>query len=233
MYDEGELGLSRAILELVEDPSAIWMTADEGHFLFDGPGMEDGLVYVSEGAVQQIAMNAGGRRVVMRDVPSGDFIGEVAAIERRPRQGSIVTTERTRACLIPARALQDRLAADPVFALALLQRVAACTATLTTRLAEQALLTTRERLCAELLRLSRPRWRAAAPDQRVISPPPLQSALADKIASRREVVSREISALAREGLLAKGRTGLVLLDVEELERIASRLVDDPEVGAAA
>jgi CRP-like cAMP-binding protein len=55
----------------------------------------------------------------------------------------------------------------------------------------------RERLAAELLRLSRQR----ADGRRVISPPPPHHLLAARIGVRRETVSLALSSLAREGLV--------------------------------
>jgi hypothetical protein len=70
-------------------------------------------------------------------------------------------------------------------------------------------------LC-ELLRLSR--LRSGSSGERIITPPPLQNDLAARIGSRREVVSRELSALVRDGLVAKARGALVLTNPAELNR---------------
>ena len=54
-----------------------------------------------------------------------------------------------------------------------------------------------------------------------MSPPPTQRELAERIGSRREVVSRELSALEKESLLEKTRGALVLVDPPVLsDRIA-------------
>ena len=88
--------------------------------------------------------------------------------------------------------------------------------TLNQRLAEQSFLQAKHRLYAELLRLSKPR--AANPSQRSISPPPTQKELAERIGTRREVVSRELNSLAKEGIFEKTRGALVLVNVAELQK---------------
>ena len=91
--------------------------------------------------------------------------------------------------------------------------------TLNRKLSEHAYLTAVERLCCELLRQSRPRLGRVG--QRCVSPPPNQQELADRIGSRREVVSRTISTLEKEEVLEKTRSALVLLDPDELNRRVS------------
>jgi CRP/FNR family transcriptional regulator, cyclic AMP receptor protein len=87
--------------------------------------------------------------------------------------------------------------------------------TLNQRLSEYAFLTAKQRLCAELLRLSRPR--AANEGQRIVSPPPLQRELADRISTQREVVTRELASLSRKGIIEKTRGGLVLVQPARLQ----------------
>ena len=70
-----------------------------------------------------------------------------------------------------------------------------------------------------MLRLSKPR--AQAPDERIVSPPPLQKDLADHIGTQREVVTRELSALKKLGLVDSTRGGLVLLKPDGLNQIIS------------
>jgi CRP-like cAMP-binding protein len=82
------------------------------------------------------------------------------------------------------------------------------------RHAEHTMLTAGQRLCAMLMRLSRPR--AANPSQRIVSPPPTHEALSEMIGCRREVVSREISTLTKAGVIERSRGGLVLLQPELL-----------------
>ena len=87
------------------------------------------------------------------------------------------------------------------------------------RLAEHSFLQAKHRLYTELLRLSK--QRPGHEGQRSVSPPPIQRELADRIGSRREVVSRELNALERQGIIEKTRGAIILADVEELQRRVS------------
>ena len=57
--------------------------------------------------------------------------------------------------------------------------------------------------------------------QRSVSPPPIQRELADRIGSRREVVSRELNSLERQGIIEKTRGAIILANVGELQRRVS------------
>ena len=88
--------------------------------------------------------------------------------------------------------------------------------TLANRVNEFTTLDGRDRICAELLRLSRPETGHAA--RAVVSPPPTHAEIAARISVRREAVSREIKALERAGLIERRRGALVLTDVVRLRR---------------
>jgi CRP-like cAMP-binding protein len=71
----------------------------------------------------------------------------------------------------------------------------------------------RQRLMAELLRLSRDRGNG----ERVLSPPPQQAVLAHRLGTRRETVSREMAEMARAELLTVDRRAIVLHRPEALQ----------------
>ncbi|MGI9356103.1 MAG: helix-turn-helix domain-containing protein, partial [Rhizobiaceae bacterium] len=56
---------------------------------------------------------------------------------------------------------------------------------------------------------------------RIISPALPQAEIADRISSRREIVSREMKDLERLGVLDRERGGLVITDPKELKRLAA------------
>jgi CRP-like cAMP-binding protein len=86
---------------------------------------------------------------------------------------------------------------------------------LNARLAEHAIFDLKHRLYSELLRLSHPR--AGHDGERIVTPPPFHHVIAARIGCRREQVSRELSALAAEGLVDKTRGGLVIVKPQVLE----------------
>jgi CRP/FNR family transcriptional regulator, cyclic AMP receptor protein len=179
---------------------------------FDDPTTE--VFLIASGTVRVAVRSAGGRELVLNEIGAGDIIGEIAAIDGAPRSANVTTTVRSRLCALPADAFLDIVYNSPAVCERLLRRLAAKLRLQTERALEREALSVRQRLCAELLRLSRPRPAAGGgagePAARVVSPPPPQHEIAARIGARREAVSREMTDLERLGLLQRSPTAIVL-----------------------
>ena len=171
--------------------------------------------FLLSGDVRIIIRMAVGKEVILGEIGAGGFFGEISAIDGEPRSANVTTLTRARICIMPAAVFREILREAPDVALAVLEKFARRNRDLNTRLAEHSFLKARHRLCSELLRLSRPR--SGKENQRIVSPPPTQKELAERIGARREVVSREINVMEREGLIEKARGGLVIPDVGALQ----------------
>lgn len=191
-----------------------WRNFEPNEYILDYGDETTDVMFIVSGKARVLVLSASGRKVILNEMGPGECVGELSALDGRERSASVQALEPTRVCFMPAPLFVDVVTTTPPIALRCMQLITARFRDLSDRMVEHAFLTARQRLCAELLRLSRPRWNK--PDQRVISPPPRQEDIADRIASRREVISRELSALAREGLVEKTRGGLVLLNLTEL-----------------
>jgi CRP-like cAMP-binding protein len=172
--------------------------------------------FVLSGKVRIIHRISLGKEVILGEMADGEFFGEIAAIDSNSRSANVTTLTRARICIMPQKCFLDILREAPEVALDVLKMFAARVRALNLRLAEHSFLQAKHRLYSELLRLSKPR--SGHPDQRVVSPPPIQRELAERIGTRREVVSRELNQMEREGVVEKTKGALVLAKVEELQR---------------
>ncbi len=69
--------------------------------------------------------------------------------------------------------------------------------------------------------------RPGKPSEKTVTPPPFHHVLAARIGCRREQVTRELSAMAHDGLIEKTRGALVLLKPQVLEaRLAEAMRED-------
>jgi CRP/FNR family cyclic AMP-dependent transcriptional regulator len=82
---------------------------------------------------------------------------------------------------------------------------------------ELSTLGVQNRIHAELLRLARES--GAVGQQARIQPAPKHADMAGQVSTYREQVTRELSALARQGLLQKSGHALVVPDVQRLEAL--------------
>lgn len=212
------------------DPAAVarwassvrWRALDDGDPIFDHGEGGDDVAFLVSGRVRIVVLSEGGRRMALREMNAGEMIGEMAAIDRRPRSASVFAAGPARAALIPGEAFRDLATSTPALALRVMGMLADRLRALTELHAEQTFLTAGQRLCAMLMRMSKPR--AQAPGQRIVSPPPTHEMLSEMVGCRREVVSRELSALAKAGAVERSRGGLVLLRPEMLtDRVAEAL----------
>jgi CRP-like cAMP-binding protein len=86
------------------------------------PGDE---MYVVQSGRVQITRHGGGTDVVIAVLPSGEFFGEMAIINRRPRVATATTLEETRLLCIHAEKVASMLRENAEVAVRLIQKLAA------------------------------------------------------------------------------------------------------------
>ncbi|WP_270935163.1 Crp/Fnr family transcriptional regulator [Falsiroseomonas oryzae] len=181
-------------------PKARWVSLAPGETAIDFGDLSTDVFLVAEGTVRVVLRTTSGQEVIFGDLGAGQFFGEMAALDGAPRSASVTALHQTRLCRLPGEAFVDIALRSPPIGLRLLRMLVGRLRTNDERLVELAALPVKLRLGAELLRLSRRRGEDAA-GERVVSPPLPQHVLAARIGARREAVSRELGALARDGLV--------------------------------
>jgi CRP/FNR family transcriptional regulator, cyclic AMP receptor protein len=200
------------------DRSCTWRRVAAKEWVVDDKAQGTDVFFVLAGHVR-VVVSVAGRDTILRDIEAGDFFGELAAIDLKPRSAGILAiTDSVLACMSAAtfrRTIHEHAdVCDQVMAVLVNQ-----IRSLTNRANENSGLSAKHRLWAELLRLARPA--TLTPDQPVVSPPPTHAELAARVSSHREAVTREMSALERAGLIARRRGAIVLLDVERLRQLVT------------
>lgn len=204
--------------------SCNWKDYDANELVIDVDDQSNDVRFILSGRVRVILRIAIGKEVILGEMGEGDFFGEIAAIDGHTRSANVTALTRSRICIMPQKVFVEILRTDPGVSMQVLKMFATRVRALNLRLGEHSFLQAKHRLYAELMRLSRPRTGNAA--QRSISPPPIQRELAERIGSRREVVSRELNQLEREGHVEKARGALVLVNVGELQRRISDALEE-------
>lgn len=172
------------------------------------------------GRVRVVALSTGGRELSFRDAAAGETIGEIAALDGRPRSASVVALQETLLARLPPQDLVELLQQHWPICERLLGHLAAASRAMTERVYELSLLSVQQRLCAELLRRALAVADAGHQDRVLLSPAPSHSELAARISSYREQVTRELAELARLGLVRRTPEGLA---VEDLPALAARV----------
>jgi CRP/FNR family transcriptional regulator, cyclic AMP receptor protein len=209
------LGADPAVTERLAH-CATWRLLEPNEIALDFGDVSTEVFFVLQGSLRVQLQTPDGKELLLNELGVGDIFGELAAIDGTPRSASITALHRTRLCKVTGEAFLECVLASPVIALRLLRMLAARLRGKDERVLELAMLPVRQRLIAELLRLSLRRTDGSG--QRVLSPPPSHYVLGTRIGTRREVVSRELSALARAGLVAADRRAILLLKPETMRQ---------------
>lgn len=205
------------------DTRCIWRRAHAKEWIIDYQDESTDVFFLISGVARVMIRSISGRETILADVNAGAYFGELAAIDGQARSASILAVTDVTIAKMTAPVFLETVTSHPDVCLQLLRMVASQVRTLATRVNEFTTLTIRERLIMELLRHSR----SNRADQReaIVSPPPVHADLAGRISTRRESVTKELSAMEREGLVRRGRGALTLTDVPRLMNLIGRDAD--------
>jgi CRP/FNR family transcriptional regulator, cyclic AMP receptor protein len=210
-------GLGEERLEAIARGCA-WRNCAPGMRILSRTSRERDVYLLVSGKVRVTTYSAAGRQVTFRDCAPGEIFGELAAIDSLPRSADVVALEGSLLAAMPAAQFRRLLRDEPVLAERVLRRFAGLVRRLSERVIDLSTLGVHERIHGELLRLAR----EAGIEGNVacIDPAPKHADLASQVSTYREEVAREMSALAKAGVLGKDGRALVVCDVRRLENMA-------------
>lgn len=172
--------------------------------------------FIIAGEVRVLIRTAAGREIILGELKAGQFFGELAAIDGAKRSANVTALTNAEICIMPANVFREIIFSSPTICERVLRLLTGRVRELTARVTEHSVFDLKHRLYSELLRMAHPRL--GRPEQRALTPPPLHHVLAARIGCRREQVTRELSALADEGLIEKTRGALILVQPQILEK---------------
>ncbi len=194
-----------------------WREYGENELVIDFEDESRDVRFLLTGRARVILRISTGKEIILGDMGPGDFVGEIAAIDNQGRAANVTVMNTSRMCVMPQSVFLDVLAESPEVSLSIMRVLTSRIRKLNMRLTEHCFLQAKHRICVEIMRKSRPRL--GHEDQRVISPPPLQREIAERVGTRREVVSRQISALRKQGIVEKTPRALVITDIPAINKI--------------
>jgi CRP-like cAMP-binding protein len=179
--------------------------------------------FLVSGSVRVTTSSPQGRQVTFRDCQAGELFGDIAAIDGMPRSADVMTLESSVVAILDRSAFIALLQDEPQAAERMMQRLALLVRQLSKRVVEVSTLGVQGRLHVELLRLAQ---LAGVTDNAArLAPAPRHAALASQISTTREQVTRELNVLARNGILMKDGSALVVSDVARLADLAAQTGD--------
>lgn len=209
-------GLAPEAVREIEDKSN-WHRFASGDQVFDSESDTLEVYFVVEGAVR-ILTQSGEREVALADILAGNYFGELAAIDRMKRSARVVATQDSILASLSGDDFLDIMHEFPPVALRVLERLTRIIRSLDKRVTQLSTLGENQRVCGELVRLSRPD--PARPDGWCIPDMPNHKEIAAWSGTSREIVAQIIGELAREGIVKRRGMGLVIGDWSRLQLMA-------------
>jgi adenylate cyclase len=203
-----------------------WTRCKRNQVVIHRDGTDRDVYFVIAGEVRVTALAGRGRRIIFRDLGAGEVFGEHSAIDGRARFADVLVPREALLASMSPEAFRAILANHASVRERLLRRLTGSVRELAERLLDLGAQPVQRRTWVELLRLAR---LAGVGDNRArLDPAPTHKDIASRVGTSREQVTRELSRLVREGLLAREARSLVLRDVVALERLAGDVRPEAE-----
>lgn len=217
-------GLPAAALEQLARQCR-WSRFAAGQRVISRDAPDQDVYLIVAGRVRVTSFSAAGRQVTYRDIPAGDWFGDFAAIDGLARSADIVALEDAVVAAMGPAIFRALLHEHPAVCDRMMHRLVTSVRELTERVFDLSTLGVQNRVHAELLRLAREAGVKANTAR--IDPAPKHSEIASQVSTYREQVTRELSAMARQGLVQRSGRALVIADVGRLEKIVAEVRRSP------
>jgi CRP/FNR family transcriptional regulator, cyclic AMP receptor protein len=203
----------------------VWRNFESGKRIISRNAADRDVYLLVSGKVRITTYSEGGRQVTFRDIASGEVFGEVSAIDDKPRSADVIALEAALIASMPPAGFRKLLTDEPLLGERMMKRLAGLVRSLSERVIDLSTLGVQNRIHAEILRLAREA--GVERNSARIEPGPKHADIASQVSTYREQVTRELSALAKAGVLGKEGSALVVRDMKRLEK----MVEDVRVGA--
>ena len=187
---------------------------DRGQMIFAFQDQAHDVFFLLKGEVRVTNYSRNGREIAFRDLNENTSFGELSAIDGKARSANVIALRRStvaslsgseyRACLRRYSSVLDVTLGKLVYLVR----------SLSERIADFAFLA-EARVAAEVLRIAQQQTKDGKTAR--IAPRPSNGAIASRVNTQREQVSRTLTKLAKAGIVHRTTTELVVKDLRRLE----------------
>lgn len=213
-------GLSAAAIEALA-ADCRWREYDTGAAIIGQDDPDRDVYFVASGRVRVTFIAQNGREIAFRDLGEGASFGELSAIDGRMRSASVVALASTVLASVTREQFWLLLRAHASMTENLLKQLAKLIRDLTERVVDYSTLGVQNRIQAELVRMAREA--GVSQNQAILAPIPRHADIASRVSTNREAVARELSQLARQGLIERHHDALVIHDVAQLLEMVDKV----------
>jgi CRP/FNR family transcriptional regulator, cyclic AMP receptor protein len=219
--------LAKRFLDALSEEEAAYLRArgakrrfPRGDALFREQEPSDRVMLLLAGRVKIASVAEDGRESVLAFRGPGEVLGELSAIDGRPRSAGVVAVDNVEALVIPARDFRGFLERSPRAALWILERLVTRLREADRKRAEFGASDTIGRVAARLVELATEYGREQPGGGIRIDLPITQEELASWVGSSREGVNKALHTLRGLRWVATERRAITVLDIEALRNRA-------------
>ena len=194
-----------------------WRRYGANEQIIDRQADSSDLCFVVDGKVRVVNYSASGREITLDDISTGEYFGELAAIDGRPRSANVMSLTPAFIATISREQFRDLVEKYPNVGVQIMERLASMVRDSTERIMDLSTLAANNRILAELLREARVNMKGD--NEAKISPIPVHGDLASRVSTTRETVARVLGDLTRQGIVLRTKDALIIRDVAKLARI--------------
>jgi CRP/FNR family transcriptional regulator len=203
--------LSEASLQVLARAS-IFVRVEKGQFIFFQDDPSDKAYLVRSGLISIILESLDGRKLVINEMRSGDFFGEVGLLTKQSRSSSAIARTDGELLALPRQAFISVMDMEPALVRRMLEMTAVRLRESSERESALAFLDAQGRLARLLLQLGRQELEKG---YITIS----QEELAERTGQTRQTVAKALGRWRRAGWLITGRGRIMLLKHAELAHL--------------
>jgi CRP-like cAMP-binding protein len=181
--------------------SCRWRRFSAGEQIIDQMDETRDVYFITQGRVRIVNFTVLGKEVALEDLGEGEYFGELAAFDGRPRSSSVVAREASDIAKMAPERFLKLIQNYPDISLRVLRNMAAIIRASTERIVDLSSLGANNRVHGELLRQARAGRRQD--NISVIEPIPVHGDMASRASTTRETVARVISELTKQGILKR------------------------------
>ncbi|EBA10749.1 Crp/Fnr family transcriptional regulator [Roseobacter sp. CCS2] len=174
------------------------------------------LYFLLSGSLLAVFWTTQGREIVFSRFPVGAYFGELAAFDGTPRSLAVVAKNDAKVLAMQRESFLQLFNEVPVIRERITYNLVDRIRTLTRRNMEMTTLSVEQRVGKFLLRLAAEHSKLT--HGAVIDDAPTHAEIAGSIGANREMVSRSISKLAKQGVIKSARQRIEILDPEALSK---------------
>jgi CRP/FNR family transcriptional regulator, cyclic AMP receptor protein len=201
--------------------SCRWRRFAPDEQIVDQQADSNDVYFITRGRVRVVNFTYSGKEVALEDLSEGQYFGELAAIDGRPRSSSVVAIEDSDIAKMTPERFIAVMKMYPDVGLNVMRNLASIIRTSTERIVDLSTLGANSRVHGELLRQAA--LSSSGDNSAIIKPIPVHSDMASRASTTRETVARVLSDLAKKGIVKREKDSLVICDVLALEDLVDEV----------